>query len=93
WAGGVDAGAAARWPLVAAGVLGGVVVSALAWQLASRDVRPVADALAPAGIVGTAANASADGGQVRLAPGAAPGGAPGGIAAGAAPPAGHSAML
>ncbi|WP_432382504.1 AAA family ATPase [Duganella sp. P38] len=88
WAGGVDAGAAARWPLVAAGVLGGVVVSALAWQLASRDVRPVADALAPAGIVGTAANASADGGQVRLAPGAAPGGAPGGIAAGAALPGG-----
>ena len=43
---GVDApaggqGVAARWPLVAAGVIGGVVVSALAWQLASRDVKPV----------------------------------------------------
>lgn len=52
---GQDAGAAgrgargataARWPLVAAGVLGGVVVSALAWQLASREVKPVANAQA-----------------------------------------------
>jgi general secretion pathway protein A len=34
-------GAGARWPLVAAGVAGGVVVSALAWQLASRDAKPV----------------------------------------------------
>jgi general secretion pathway protein A len=30
---GAASGAAARWPLVAAGVLGGVVISALAWQL------------------------------------------------------------
>jgi general secretion pathway protein A len=35
-----------RWPLVAAGVLGGVVISALTWQLASRTVTPVADAQA-----------------------------------------------
>ena len=34
-------GSRARWPLVAAGVVGGVVLSALAWQLASRDARPV----------------------------------------------------
>jgi general secretion pathway protein A len=39
--GGVASRAAARWPLVAAGVLGGVVISALAWQLASRDAKPV----------------------------------------------------
>lgn len=38
---GVRPGAGARWPLVAAGVLGGVVISALAWQLASREARPV----------------------------------------------------
>jgi general secretion pathway protein A len=38
---------AQRWPLVAAGVIGGVVVSALAWQLASRGAKPVvADARA-----------------------------------------------
>ncbi|MRX19916.1 AAA family ATPase, partial [Pseudoduganella sp. FT9W] len=41
---------AARWPLVAAGVLGGVVISALAWQLASRDAQPVV-ATAQAGVV------------------------------------------
>jgi general secretion pathway protein A len=34
-------GGGARWPLVAAGVLGGVVLSALAWQLASREAKPV----------------------------------------------------
>jgi general secretion pathway protein A len=30
-----------RWPLVAAGVVGGVVISALAWQLAAHDAKPV----------------------------------------------------
>ncbi|WP_373991010.1 AAA family ATPase [Duganella sp. BuS-21] len=39
-------GTAARWPLVAAGLLGGVAISALAWQLASRDAAPVAQAQA-----------------------------------------------
>src|SRR5471032_804618 len=32
---------AARWPLVAAGVLGGVVLSVAAWQLAAHDAKPV----------------------------------------------------
>ncbi|MES2163811.1 MAG: AAA family ATPase [Pseudomonadota bacterium] len=32
---------AARWPLVAAGVLGGVVLSLAAWQLAAHDTKPV----------------------------------------------------
>jgi general secretion pathway protein A len=40
-AGGVASRAGARWPLVAAGVLGGVVISALAWQLATREAKPV----------------------------------------------------
>jgi general secretion pathway protein A len=43
---GARSGAAARWPLVVAGVLGGVAISALAWQLASRDAAPVAQAQA-----------------------------------------------
>jgi general secretion pathway protein A len=49
--------ARARWPLVAAGVAGGVVISALTWQLVSRDARPVmanAQAAAPAAVVATA---------------------------------------
>ncbi|WP_332854786.1 AAA family ATPase [Duganella sp. S19_KUP01_CR8] len=33
--------AGARWPLVAAGVLGGVVLSVAAWQLAAHDAKPV----------------------------------------------------
>ncbi|RFP08576.1 MULTISPECIES: AAA family ATPase [unclassified Duganella] len=37
---GAQAGAA-RWPLVAAGVLGGVVLSVAAWQLAAHDAKPV----------------------------------------------------
>ncbi|GJJ05281.1 ATPase AAA [Duganella rhizosphaerae] len=37
---GAHAGAA-RWPLVAAGVLGGVVLSVAAWQLAAHDAKPV----------------------------------------------------
>lgn len=37
---------ASRWPLLAAGVLGGVALSALAWQLAAPPVRPVAEAQA-----------------------------------------------
>ncbi|OEZ60840.1 ExeA family protein [Duganella sp. HH105] len=41
--------AGARWPLVAAGVLAGVVLSATAWQLAAPGVKPVAQvAAAPA---------------------------------------------
>ncbi|SDH31221.1 MULTISPECIES: AAA family ATPase [unclassified Duganella] len=47
-AGAARAGAKARWPLVAAGLLGGVVLSALAWQLATRAVKPVAVAQAAA---------------------------------------------
>ncbi|MCU6498734.1 AAA family ATPase [Rugamonas sp. A1-17] len=31
---------AARWPWVAAGVLGGVILSVAGWQLAARDVKP-----------------------------------------------------
>jgi len=34
-------GVVARWPLVAAGVVGGVAISALAWQLLSREARPI----------------------------------------------------
>ena len=30
-----------RWPLVAAGALGGVIVSAVLWQLAAHDAKPV----------------------------------------------------
>jgi general secretion pathway protein A len=30
-----------RWPLVAAGVIGGVIISAAVWQLAARDAKPV----------------------------------------------------
>ncbi|NYE62341.1 general secretion pathway protein A [Duganella sp. 1224] len=40
--------AGARWPLVAAGVLGGVVISALTWQLASREAPALAQAQARA---------------------------------------------
>jgi general secretion pathway protein A len=65
----------ARWPLVAAGVLGGVVISALTWQLASRTVKPVADA--------QAANPA----STMRAPGATAGAAIGGVA-GAGTPAG-----
>jgi general secretion pathway protein A len=61
---GVDVvnGTAARWPLVAAGVLGGVAISALAWQLLSREAKPV---LPSAQAAAAAASAS------MLAPGAA----------------------
>jgi general secretion pathway protein A len=31
----------ARWPLVAAGVVGGVAISVTVWQLAAHDVKPV----------------------------------------------------
>jgi len=58
----------ARWPLVAAGVLAGVVLSAAAWQLAAPGVKPVVQvATAPAKpVVGTAAAAA------PTAPAAAP---------------------
>lgn len=40
--GGADAPAgAARWPLVAAGVLGGVLLSVAAWRLAAHEAKPV----------------------------------------------------
>ncbi|WP_343732116.1 AAA family ATPase [Duganella sp.] len=79
---GAGSGAAARWPLVAAGVLGGVVISALTWQLVSREARPV---VAPA----QAAEASH---AQRGVPGASPAAVPGGAAgtAGTAGPAGAS---
>jgi len=47
---GSAAGIAARWPLVAAGVIVGVAISALAWQLLSREAKPIvpnAQAAAP----------------------------------------------
>jgi len=67
----VRSGAAARWPLVAAGVLGGVVISALAWQLAARDARPVSVAQAAvagvsAGVVGAGGSAPAGVGTAGL---------------------------
>ncbi|NGZ87714.1 ExeA family protein [Duganella aceris] len=55
---GAGFGGAQRWPLVAAGVVGGVVVSALAWQLLSRDAKPVV-ANAQAAVAGAAAPAFA----------------------------------
>ncbi|RZT04406.1 general secretion pathway protein A [Duganella sp. CF402] len=86
---GADAanGAAARWPLVAAGVLGGVAISALAWQLLSREARPMvpgaqAAAAATAGAGPTGALAAGASKAGVLAPGAA---SAGGLAAGTAP--------
>jgi general secretion pathway protein A len=55
---GVGFGGQQRWPLVAAGVVGGVVVSALAWQLLSRDAKPVV-ANAQAAVAGASAPAAA----------------------------------
>lgn len=52
-------GMAARWPLVAAGVAGGVVLSALAWQLAARDARPVVPAAQAAPTPATIAHPAA----------------------------------
>jgi len=49
---GARAGAGGRWPLVAAGVVAGVALSALAWQFTSRDAGPstahAASAMSPA---------------------------------------------
>ncbi|NVM76594.1 general secretion pathway protein A [Duganella sp. SG902] len=68
-------GAASRWPLVAAGMLGGVVIGALAWQLLARDARPV---VAPAH--------AAEAGRTQAGvPGAASAAASAGVAAAAAP--------
>jgi len=61
-------GAGARWPLVAAGVAGGVLVSALAWQLASRDARPVV-AQAQAAVAAPAARVPAAAPPVPAQPG------------------------
>ena len=55
---------AARWPLVAAGVLGGVAISALAWQLLSREAKPIvpnAQAAATTGAARSAGPAAAGG--------------------------------
>jgi general secretion pathway protein A len=62
-------GAVARWPLVVAGVAGGVVISALAWQLASRDARSVvASARAAAPVVALAAPPAAAAVVAEVAP-------------------------
>jgi len=48
---------AARWPWVAAGVLGGVILSVAGWQLAARDVKPAlpgAQAASKAALAGAA---------------------------------------
>ncbi len=89
---GVGTGAAARWPLVAAGVLGGVVISALTWQLLSRDAKPVvapaqaAEAsLAQRGMRGALGTAATAGGTAAVSA------ATGGAAAGALAPAGDAA--
>jgi len=49
-----------RWPLVAAGALGGVIISAVLWQLAAHDAKPgmqtaQAASNTPAALVGTGA--------------------------------------
>jgi general secretion pathway protein A len=83
--GGVASRAAARWPLVAAGVLGGVVISALAWQLASRDAKPVvahAQAATTTATPVSAGGATASNGA--MAAGAAAAGAGAGAAAASA---------
>ena len=36
----IAASSGRRWPLVAAGALGGVIISAVLWQLAAHDARP-----------------------------------------------------
>jgi general secretion pathway protein A len=79
---GVLPGAGARWPLVAAGVLGGVVISALAWQLASREAHPLlAHAQATTqGVAGSGASAAGVGSGAT--PSAAAGGMTGSGAAG-----------
>ena len=61
-----------RWPLVAAGALGGVVISALLWQLAAHDAKPgvhsaQAASKAPAGVAGAVAVAGPKGGADALA--------------------------
>jgi general secretion pathway protein A len=57
----VGGGVTARWPLVAAGVVGGVAISALAWQLLSRQARPIvpnAQAAAPKAVAAVSAPAA-----------------------------------
>jgi general secretion pathway protein A len=78
------AGVAARWPLVAAGVLGGVAISALAWQLLSREAKPIvpsAQAAATAGAApiapGAPVSGAAAGGNVVAPAAAAPAAQPG----------------
>jgi general secretion pathway protein A len=62
----------ARWPLVAAGVAAGVLISALAWQLASREAKPVVAtaqaAPAPAVAKATAMPAASTAGRQGAAP-------------------------
>jgi general secretion pathway protein A len=84
-AGGVS-GASARWPLVAAGVLGGVVISALAWQLASREAKPIV-ANAQAAIAAAGPSGAAQGTvPVSAASGVTPAGAAGAVQAVAVAP-------
>jgi general secretion pathway protein A len=88
-------GTGARWPLVAAGVLGGVVISALAWQLASREARPVLAHAQAATQAGAGSGALAAGAGRGATSSAAGGGAAGVGVAGAgtvAPSAGGAAM-
>ncbi|MRW91196.1 AAA family ATPase [Duganella sp. FT80W] len=77
---GARAALAGRWPLLAAGVLGGVVISALAWQLAAR---PGPTVVAPAQAASAAVAVSS-----APAVAAAVAGAP----APALPPSGDSAV-
>jgi len=80
-----------RWPLVAAGALGGVVISALLWQLAAHDAKPgvhsaQAASKAPAGVAGAAAVAGPKGGAAALAASPAAAGAQAPVPAAAAAP-------
>ncbi|MET0322106.1 MAG: AAA family ATPase, partial [Duganella sp.] len=52
---GLEAGPGARWPLVVAGVAGGVVLGALLWQFAGRDRGDAAPAPQPAAVAGAPA--------------------------------------
>ncbi len=62
--------AGSRWPLVAAGALGGVIISAVLWQLAAHDAKPgmqTAQAAPTAPAAGAAAVAVPRAGMVPLA--------------------------
>jgi general secretion pathway protein A len=84
----------ARWPLVAAGVLGGVVIGALAWQLVSREAKPVVAQAATPAAAGGAGRSAAFGGSLGISPASSSvgGATPANLAAGAAGIAGASGM-